>query len=232
MRTPLHRLVAVLAATTLLLAACGDDDDDGAAVGAGNGEATEVDSGEGASDETDPEDEDDVTTTEAETTTTTEAEPEVASGAECVVGTWQNDNEAWGEAFQAMIPADAPMELESVTGAVIIEFRADGTSTTTYDEWTISTRVIQPEGSGTITRNGVDHGTYEAGDDGSMSASDTEVNSVVDTSFTMGGQTMDMPGIEGEEAEVLGGAGTYECEGDRMRITVEGDGEVWMDRIG
>lgn len=220
-------LTALIALLALFVpVACGDDDSDAVGQGAGSESGADDEGGE-----VEPDEADTTTTTDATTTTTT-TQPPRRSGAECVIGTWQNDNEAWGETFMAIVPADAPVELESVTGTTTIDFRTDGTSTTVYEDWTISMRVTQPEGSGTITRNGVDHGTYQAGDDGSLTVTDTEVNSVVDTAFTIGGQTMAMPGIQGEEAQVIGGAGTYDCDGDRMSISVEGQGMVWMDRVG
>ncbi len=231
MRTPLHRLFAVLVAATLILAACGNDDD-GAAIGVGDGDDTEAtDDAESTDDEAD--EADDTTTTEAETTTTTEAEPEVASGAECVIGTWESDNDAFAEAMEAIAPAEAGMTVESVTGPVTIEFRADGSVTTTYEEWTINAVMATPmgEGASTIVRDGVDEGTYSAGDDGSFSMTETASNSTVSMSATVGGQTFEMPATDGVQTDVIGGAGTYECDGDRMGVQVEG-GTAWMDRVG
>ena len=224
-----HRsLVAVLAALVLLLAACGNDDDDPAAVGAGNGNGNGTN---GEVEDDDGDEPDDTTTTTAEPTTTT-AEPEVTSGAECLIGTWQLDNDEWAAAFQQMIPPDAPMGDATVSGRVQIEFRADGASTSIYEDWTIHSEVTQPApGEMTITRDGDDHGTYTAGDDGSISYTPTETNSTVDVHSVIGGQAMDMPGIEGEQTDVIGEAGSYTCEGDRLNIDVDG-ASVWFDRVG
>ena len=224
-----HRsLVAILAALLLLLAACGNDDDS-AAVGAGNGNGDDT-NGE-VEDDAEDDESDDTTTTTAEPTTTT-TEPEVTSGAECLIGTWQLDNEEWAAAFQQMIPPDAPMGDATVTGRLTIEFRGDGTSTSIYDDWTIRSEVTQPApGEVTITRDGDDHGTYTAGDDGSISYTPTETNTTVDVTSVVGGQTMAMPGIEGEQTDVIGGAGSFTCEGDRMSIAVDG-ATVWFDRVG
>lgn len=225
-----HRsFVAVLAALLLLLAACGNDDDDTAAVGAGNGDETNGEVDDNGADE---EPDDTTTTTAEETTTTTEAEPDVGTGAECLIGTWQLDNDAWAAAFQQMVPPDAPMGDTAVSGRVQIEFRADGTSTSIYEDWTIHSEVTQPApGEMTITRDGDDHGTYTAGDDGSISYTGTETNSTVDVTSVIGGQTMAMPGIEGDQTDVIGEAGSYTCEVDRLSIEVDGV-TVWFDRVG
>ncbi|MDZ7678663.1 MAG: hypothetical protein U5K29_08925 [Acidimicrobiales bacterium] len=225
--TPRHRwFIAVLAALMMLLAACGNDDDP-AAVGAGDDGTSEADTDD-APDTDDDEDTDDTTTTTAEPTTTT-TEPEVASGAECVIGTWVSDNDAFAETMESM--AEGQMTVESVTGPVTIELRADGSVTTTYDQWTINAVMTNPSGEATIVRDGVDHGTYTAGDDGSFSMTEVESNSTVEATATVGGQTMTMPPVEGMQTDLMGGAGTFECEGDRMSIQVEG-GTAWMDRVG
>lgn len=221
----LRWFIAALAALTMLLAACGNDDDP-AAVGAGDDGTSEA----GTDDDSDTDDEDteDTTSTTAEPMTTTTTEPEVASGAECVVGTWVADNDAFAETMSSM--AEGQMTIESVTGPITIEFGADGSVTTTYDQWTINAVMTNPSGEATIVRDGVDTGTYTAGDDGSFSMTEVDSNSTVEATATVGGQTMTMPSVEGMQTDVMGGAGTFECEGDRMGVQVEG-GTAWMDRV-
>lgn len=219
---------ALFAALLLLFAACGDDDS--TATG-GSETATEAESGDdGEADDDADEPDETTTTTTAETTTTTEAEPEVASGAECLIGTWRGDNEEWGRSFQSLLPAGVPIQLDSVTGTVLVEYGADGSVITTYDDWTINADVTQPAGTVTITRDGVDTGTYTAGDDGSFTMTAVDSNSTVSTESVVGGQTMALPGIDGVQTELIGDAGTYRCDGDRMSLEVEG-ATAWLDRV-
>lgn len=221
-------LAALFTATLLLLAACGDDDGTAASGGDSNGADEGGDDGETSGED---EESDDSTTTTAADTTTTEAEPDVAAGAECLIGTWTVDNDAWGESFQSMIPADTPMQLEGIGGTVRVEFGADGTVANTYEDWTINAAVTQPAGTMTITRAGVDTGTYTAGDDGSFSMTGGESGSTVSAEMNVGGQVMSMPSTDGLQTNVMGGAGTYECEGDRMSIDTV-DATIWLDRVG
>lgn len=224
-RTSLFAVMTVV--MLLLLAACGDDDEP---IAAGGGTVAETEPGDQSSDDA----ESDTTTTSTEpesTTTTTEPEPEPTGGEACLVGTWLVDNDHWGEMFEAFARAEGGegFQVIGVTGVGSTEFRADGTTETIYDEWTITATVASAPGEMSIIRTGVDQGTWTAEGD-HLTMVDTDVTSVVRT--TMGG--MELPtggGGSTYDASLLEGSATYECSGDRLSVTMEGATAV-LNRVG
>lgn len=85
-------------------------------------------------------------------------EPVALAGAECIYGTWIADNNSALAGMQQF--GD---EVQSVSGTVVVEYGADGSFTTDYQDWLIT---AQAEGvTVTIHRSGTDRGTFSATDD-------------------------------------------------------------------
>lgn len=97
-------------------------------------------------------------------------QPESVSAAACLVGTWAADNQ-----FPLTVMQDyGEGEVQSVTGEVLLSYRADGELSTEYRGWAIT---ILAEGTtAQVGRDGVDSGTYTA-DDHTISFADTVIGS-------------------------------------------------------
>lgn len=146
----------------------------------------------------------------------TEEEPEpeaptrADSGPGCVVGTWIPDAEVMIGLMNDM--SDGPVEFVGVTGMGTMEFTADGKFTYTYDDWTITAKAgAIPV---TVTVDGVDTGSYNATAD-TLQLTETNMGSTV-TMRT--GETV----VLSVPSQALTNANPYACQGDTLKITVEG----------
>lgn len=221
-RHPKLLVTAFVALLALLVpAACGDDSAETSSSAAEAG----ADSDGGANGDNG----DDTTTTEAPTTTTTETAPP-ATGEACLIGKWQVDNDQWGQMFQAFADAEAGegFQVLGVTGVGTTEFRADGTTETVYDEWTITAAMEGAPGDMAIVRTGVDHGTWST-DGGNVKLVETEITSGVTVS--MGGMVLPGGADVSHDPELIADDAAFDCRGDVLSITV--DGASWaMHRVG
>lgn len=96
---------------------------------------------------------------------------QAGAGAACLHGTWLADNEFFLESIRQF--GD---EITDVSGQVVIDFAADGTLTTDYQDWLIT---AQAEGIAvTIRRDGTDLGEYTA-TDSTVSFTDLEMGSML-----------------------------------------------------
>lgn len=82
---------------------------------------------------------------------------EPAGDADCLATTWLLDNESW-RLMLAPLAQQSGGTLESVTGELVLDLSEDGTYSSSYSNWAITTRVNG--GSAVIERNGVDSGIW------------------------------------------------------------------------
>lgn len=188
--------------TVFALAGC-DDDIDQSRSAAGGASNTSAD--------TQPD-------TDTEEPSDTEAGDDSAgfvSGADCLVGNWYLDNES----FRALM-ADAGGDVE-VTGWAIITYNADGTTMTTYDEWT---NVVSQDGAvATIVRNGEDRGTYEVTGD-AFTMTETDAGSVIEMTMSEGGGPPITVTAERQAAPVSNG--TFTCDAETLTVVADGGTSV------
>ena len=92
-----------------------------------------------------------------------EEAPEEDSGdapqgdADCLASSWLLDNESW-RLMLAPLAQQSGGTLESVTGELVLDLSEDGTYSSSYTNWAVTTRV--DGGSAVIERNGVDSGIW------------------------------------------------------------------------
>jgi hypothetical protein len=206
--------VAVAALTltaAMLLTGCGDKDDElGAAAASRAADSTAPGVTEPAPSPTAP------ATTEPTSTPAPSASagdpPEVElAGEECLPGNWFLDNDEFG----ALMSAAAGSTVSDLTGNVMVTFREDGTTSTSYDEWTYT--VVVDGSRLTLTKNGTDHGTYQVAADGTMSMVDTDLSSVSQMKLDGAPLTSTVQ----SEPSVFGSA-AFTCAGDELTVTADG----------
>jgi|SRR5690554_4363139 len=127
-------LVALVAA--LALTGCGADEQQGSTLGGGVPSKTDADSTRDPGMESENADADGDLTEED------------LFGEACLHGDWLLDNESMRALFVA-----AGGDIVTITGSVVMGFAKDGTTLTSYDEWT--TVAAQDDGTVTMVRNGV-----------------------------------------------------------------------------
>ena len=132
----------------------------------------------------------------------------------CLHGTWLADNAFFLQSLQEF--GDEPTD---VSGAVTMDFAADGSLVTDYDDWTMT--FIVEGATSILTRTGTDLGTYTA-DDTSISIRDAEVGSVL--TLEAMGTSMVIPPDPVDYFEV-----DYTCSADDLSI-VTPDGTLLMSR--
>lgn len=146
-------------------------------------------------------------------TPTTQPTPTMLTGAACLLGNWYVDNQQFGELMSSV----SGSAVDDVTGVVMVTFRDDGTTTTHYDDWK-HTITVQ-SATVTIIKNGEDHGTYEMVDDGTMTLTDTDMNSTTTAKMEMQGRTTD---YDAPPQPSVFSQSVFTCEGDELTVTAEG----------
>lgn len=170
------------------------------------------------------------TTSEAETTTTIEATTSTteatttttvaASGADCLVGEWELDSEAFVEQLTTAMAEEVggqDITIEFVGGSYTVSMGADGTFIAVRDEW--SWQSSMSEGNFRITIDGADTGTWSA-DAGSLTVSDIESNSVVTAQAEVEGELIDMPQatVPLADTNAVGETASFICTGDTLTV--------------
>lgn len=155
----------------------------------------------------------DASTKSPESTKTEAPEPEVKPE-DCLTGTWLADNEFFLEGMR-----EYGDETQSVTGDVFVTYGDDGTLTTDYQGWLIT---FLTEGiPGTISRDGVDTGTFTATAD-TVTIRDTSMGSAM--LVTAGGMAMPV-----EPTPISYENVPYTCSATNASLTTI-DGEMRMTR--
>ena len=157
------------------------------------------------------------TTTVAETTTTVA----VSGGADCVVGTWEFDSQAFVDGLLEQFGDDAPGEVSFGGGSYLIELGEDGTMSAVRDNWQF--RFETAEGAIVNTIDGTDSGTYTVEGD-MMTVTTTESNASVTVQAEVDGELVDLPfgGAQTIDQDTFTGTGQYECNDDTLSVTFEG----------
>lgn len=187
------------------LSGCGDDE---ARVGGAGSGASDADSdAAGVVDASESE------TVAEEDPVVEEPVVEVVGDDQCLHGNWYLENES----FAALLNAAGGTGAE-VTGFVVLSFSPDGQAMmTTYDHWT--TVFTVDGGTATMVRNGDDIGTYAVEGD-VMTMTETDGNSVVEMTVSMGdGQPVTMT-PEHETAPVSNG--TFTCDAETLTVSADG----------
>ena len=158
-----------------------------------------------------------VTTTTTEATTTTAA---AASGADCLVGEWELDSEAFVEQLTMAMAEEVggqDITIDFVGGSYTVSLGEDGTFTAVRDEW--GWQSAMSEGTFRITIDGTDAGTWSA-DAGSLTISDIESNSVVTAQAEVEGELIDMPQatVPLADTNAVGDTASYTCTGDTLTV--------------
>lgn len=136
-----------------------------------------------------------------------------ASGTECLTGTWLVDNKDFGALLQGAAGAAAEsVNVAEPTGKALISFSGDNKYAVSYAEWTFE---ISKQGAKVqVVRHGTDKGTYQAGADGSLTTTETDMGSVA---------TMTVAGNEqSASSEPSTTTGTFKCQGDTLQVTARG----------
>lgn len=216
--------MATLMSIALLLTACGGDD-----------AATTTTAGGGAADVTQTTEAETTTTTEAPTTTTTAAPTTTQAqvSADCLVGTWELDSEAFIEQIFAGADETGFEDLGEMTvshggGAFIVTMNEDGTYVGERDDWQI--RLSADEGTFVTTLNGEEAGTWSAAGD---QLTVTSESSTIQVSFAaeVDGELQELPfgGPETVASRELAGTGPFTCDNDTLEVAFEG-GTSTFDR--
>lgn len=150
-------------------------------------------------------------------------EPAILSGDACLVGKWHFDNDSFRDAFEWYAEQEGgAVRVASISGSADADFRADGTATTTYDNWHL---VMEGEGGQvSVHRDGTDGGTWSTSGD-QLELVETEPGSVV--TVEAGGMVLDGSGMG---MEVSGGS--FECNGDLLLLTGSEGATTKGTRVG
>ena len=137
------------------------------------------------------------------------------------------------DSFAAMWLAAAAAEgvgavLVGVNGTVVVDVGADGVWTSTYSDWGFTASAEDVMITMSITGDDKSVGTFS--DDGSFTFIDSNVNTVVTMTASVGGVNLPIsPQTETQSA--FSGTGTFVCEGDSMTVNVDGNpGPILMNR--
>lgn len=195
---PLFRIAVPALALMFSLAACGGEDD--SASGAGDRPISATT--EGPADDT---------TEHDDTSDEVDAAP---TGAACLTGTWEADNEYFLAAIR-----EFGDEIKDVSGKVTVTFSPGGQTRTVYEGWRIEASV---EGSSSvIERNGLDVGDFSA-TDSIVSITETTMGSQL--VVTAAGQKMHVPAAPVDYTDAQ-----YTCSADEASITTP-DGSLRLTR--
>lgn len=211
----IRRDMVIAAAFVTLLAACGGDD---AATTTSTVASSDV-----------------ATTTAAETTTTmapttTTAAPTTTAAAtasaDCLVGTWELDSEAFISQIFATEAETGFEELGEVEishggGAFLVTMNSDGTYVGDRDNWQI--RIGTEEGTFVNTLDGEESGNWSV--EGNL-LTIASVSSTIDVSFAaeIDGELQELPfgSSQTVASRELGGTGQFTCDGDSLEVVLSG----------
>ena len=173
----------------------------------------------------------DTTTTTTSATTSTSATAGPGEGADCLVGTWELDSEAFVASFQDVYGGTEISDSRYVEGQLLATFEPDGTFRDERQDWT-----WEMETAGGVFRmrvNGENHGSY-AVDGERLSVTMEEIGVDVSMEMEMNGEGIELPG-SGDlpvEPPVVEGSGTFTCSGDRFSLVSDEGVESHFTRVG
>lgn len=226
----MKRLFILLSALALVVAACSSDD---------SGDTTTTSAGGGADESTTTADASSTTSTSttaaaAETTTTTEGGGGSTAGlAECVVGTWLLDSEAFFEAIEEAAAQEGVDGFEAVSGEYLLTVSGDGTFMVEQIDWGFE--MTSEFGDLELVVNSTSTGTWTI--DGDVLSTMVDAGGERDIAMLVDGEPFEFPGgnspIEPPEAEFTGAV--VSCDGDMLSATNPQDEIAFTsewDRVG
>lgn len=156
----------------------------------------------------------------AATTIPVGAAPATKFVAACVVGSWLADNSTIDSGIFSVLPAEVAglIEVGGSTGTVTLDIAADGTLSSTLDNFTVSANLTDGSASVTSKASGKESGTATFADDGSFSGDITQSDTQLQVTFN--GAVM-FDGVA--PVPLVHGSGTYTCSQDQLQITTPGD---------
>lgn len=206
------RGATLLALLALTMAACSPDDGATAAETSTTAGEAAVTS-EPASTTTTP---DSTTSTVPVTTTTTAG----AAGADCLVGEWELDSEAFLEQMTSAMQeqsAGQDVTMEFVGGSYTVSLGESGIFLVQRDEW--SFQMVMSEGTFRMTIDGTDTGSWTADQD-SLTVSNVESASVLTAQAEVDGELIDLPQgtVPITDTNAVGETSTYTCAADTLTV--------------
>lgn len=130
-------------------------------------------------------------------------------------------------------PGAAPGQFSYAGGDYLVDVFDDGTLLSRRVDWSV--RVSAPEGAIVTRITSADPGTWSA-DGNTITVSEAAGTAEVSIFLDMGGGLVPVPfGDQTVDSPSMGGAGTYECVDDVLRITIELEGAPFtsrFDRVG
>lgn len=207
----MKRLFILLAALALVVAACssGDSGDTTTTIAGGGSEETTTTGGGSDTSSTS------TTAAEPESTTTTEDGGGSPAGlAECVVGTWELDDDVFFEAIEQAANDEGVDGFEAVSGEYLLTVAGDGTFTVEQIDWGF--KVTSEFGDLELVVNSDYTGTWSI--DGDVLTTMVEAGGEREVDILVDGEPFEFPGgilpIEPPEAEFTGAV--VSCDGDTL----------------
>lgn len=154
-----------------------------------------------------------------EPTSTPDPEPaKPATQAECLIGDWIGDVKIFYNRMQEMSGG----ELVDMSGDVLMNFAADGTTKTTYNEWTLY--FVTDGLEVTISRDGIDTGTFSVKDDKYVSLVDTNIGSTLILTSVV--SSVKIPGELDSMADI-----PFTCTDSELTLDLEMGEKTIMTRV-
>jgi hypothetical protein len=209
----------------LMLAACGGDDATTTTAAAAGNEAPVTTQTTAMA----------TTTTEAPTTTTeAPTTTQAALTADCLVGTWELDSEAFIQQIFSSGEETGLEELGEVTvshggGSFLVTMAADGSYVGERDNWQI--RLSADEGTFVNTLDGEEAGTWSVTGDQltvNSESSTIEVSFAAEVDGVL--QELTFGGTQTVANRELGGSGPFSCDDDTLEVTFEGSTSTFARR--
>lgn len=148
-------------------------------------------------------------------TTSADADDSDASAtpAGCLVGTWLMDNKHFGALLKgAADSAGASGTMTTPTGKALVTFAVGGKYNTSYEDLTM--KFSQDGMTIDLVRKGTDKGTYRASDDGTLTFTETTMNSTATMRTAAGSHSI--------KSEPSSTTGKFACQGKVLKVTAEG----------
>lgn len=163
------------------------------------------------------------TTTTTEATTTSTSAETGGGGESCLVGEWELDSEAFMANLADLFAAEESLDdvtVEFVGGSYTVTMTEGGSFMATREEWAF--QVVTSEGTFRLTIDGMDEGTWEA-DGSTLMVMTSESSTSVATEAVVDGEVIDLPSGAAPtvQSDAMAESSSYECEGDRLVVTVE-----------
>ena len=154
-------------------------------------------------------------TTTSTAATTTQPPPQ---GADCVVGSWLLDNDAFVENLGEIFGEEGG-EVRPLDGTYSVEIAAGGEMSASRVDWGFE--VTTAEGTITLRINGDETGSWSA-DDSTLTVSLTGEGVTFEATIEADGEVLEVDPSLFPVPETIASDTAYTCEGDVLNITSDG----------